>query len=80
MLCTPKSFPSEQTLINTIIITQVADLFNNAKFKVRNDMFFFLEMNGVLLGKHGRFMVAKSDFELITSGSYILNTTFLTID
>ena len=46
--------------------------------------FFFVEMNGnlrgVLLGKHGRLMVAKSDLELVTGGSYILNTKFLTSD
>ena len=59
-------------------------MFNNDEFKVRNDMFFFVEMNGnltgVLLGEHGRLMVAKSDLELITGGSYILNTTFLAGD
>ena len=47
-LCTPKSFPRKQTLINTIIITQVAYLFNNDEFKFRNDMFVFVEMNGNL--------------------------------
>ena len=43
--------------------------------------FFFVEMNGnlagVLLGEHGRLytcMVVKPDLELITGGSYILNT------
>ena len=48
-------------------------MFNNDEFKDRNDMFFFVEMNdnltGVLIGEHGRLMVAKSDLELVTGGS-----------
>ena len=47
----------------------------------KSEMTCFSLLTGVLLGEHGRLTVAKSDLELVTGGSYILNTTiFLASD
>ena len=83
-LCTPESFSCKQTVVKAIVITWITNLLNDHEIKIRQNMSLFVKVyrnfTSVLLCTHGWFVVSKSDFKLVSCGSYILDIAFITGD
>ena len=69
-LCTPESFSCKQTMVEAILIAKITNLFNDEENEIRQNMSFFVKVyrhfTSVLLCAHGRFVVSKSDFKLVS--------------
>ena len=56
-LSTPKSFSCKQAVVEAIVITEIANLFDNNETEIRQNMSFFVKVyrnfTSVLLCAHG---------------------------
>ena len=78
-LCSPIGLPK---LKRFLLFRSVNDLFNYNKLKISQGMRCAIEMNSnltcIFTGIHSRLMVAKYNFKLVGSGTYVLQLTFPT--
>ena len=78
-LCSPIGLPK---LKRFLLFRSVNDLFNYNKLKISQGMRRAIEMNSnltcIFTGIHSRLMVAKYNFKLVGSGTYVLQLTFPT--
>ena len=70
-------------MVKAIVMPKIANLFNDHEIKIRQNMSFFVKVYHnftSVLCTHDWLVVLKSDFKLVSRGSYILDNIFITGD